>query len=300
MSNEIKTLLDNLKSSSTDLSSLRQEISAFLSELDSLCEFEDLKKLLESENWPRAVFQVQIADENSEKDKDERAEGICDILLPPLEGKKFLDFGCGEGHVVDYASKFADFSVGYDIVRSPRSRFEWENEASKTLLTTYSETAKRKGPYDIILLYDVLDHAQGSTPQEILSFAKSMLADGGKIYVRTHPWTSRHGGHAYRKTNKAFVHLVFTEEELASMGLELEHNLKIRAPIAIYNSWLEGSGLKNSIEPELDHQDVESFFRENSLVRKRILKAFEKDEWKDECPVWQMSQCFWDYVLEKE
>jgi hypothetical protein len=50
----------------------------------------------------------------------------------------------------------------------------------------------------------------------------------------------------------------------------------------------------------LDRQEVEDFFKENPLVRKRILKAFGKEEWKDDCPAWQMSQCFWDYVLEKE
>lgn len=281
-------------------SNLRKVLSDLMKSLDSFCEFEDLKRLLESEDWPQAVFQVQIADENSEKDKDERAEGISDILLPPLDGKKFLDFGCGEGHVANHASKSADFSVGYDIVKSPRSRFDWEGEGDKALFTTDIEKARAKGPFDVILLYDVLDHARESAPQDILALAKSMLADNGKIYVRMHPWTSRHGGHAYRKINKAFVHLVFTEEELGYLGLELEHNLKIKAPVATYASWLAGPGLKNSVEPELDQQDVEAFFKDTPVVRKRILQSFGKEEWKDECPAWQMSQCFWDYVLEKE
>lgn len=298
---KIKAMIDEaISCDSVDKIEIRETLAYFSSRLDHICEFEDLKKLLESEDWPRAVFQVQIADENSEKDKDERAEGIADILLPPLEGKKFLDFGCGEGHVVNHASKSADFSVGYDIVKSPRSRFEWEVEGEKTLLTTDIEKVRAKGPFDVILLYDVLDHVKESTPQDILAVAKSLLADGGKMYVRMHPWTSRHGGHAYRKINKAFVHLVFTEEELSHLGVELEHNLKIKTPVATYGSWLEGSGLKNSAEPELDQQDVESFFKDNPVVRKRVLRTFGKEEWKDECPAWQMSQCFWDYVLEKE
>lgn len=278
---------------------LRKKFSDAFDAINSSCEFEDLRTLLESNEWPQAVHSVQIADENSEKDKEERAEGIADILLPPLEGKKFLDFGCGEGHVANYASKFANISVGYDIVKSERSAFSW-NKDEGLFLTTDLESVKAKGPYDVILVYDVMDHLQNSTPKELFALLALMLADGGKIYARMHPWTSRHGGHAYRKINKAFVHLVFTEEELSSMGLELEHNLKIKAPIATYNSWLEGSGLKNSIEPELDQQDVEPFFRENALVRSRILKVFDKDEWRDDCPTWQMSQCFWDYVLERD
>ena len=301
---EVKKILDGLKSKSSDLTALRQVVSGFVSELDSLCEFDDLKKLLNSDDWPRAVFQVQIADENSEKDKDDRAEGIADILLPPLNSKRFLDFGCGEGHVANYAAKFADFSVGYDIVKSPRSRFDWESECDNSLFTTDIEKARAKGPFDIILLYDVLDHAQESTTKEILALAKSMLADNGKIYVRTHPWTSRHGGHAYRKINKAFVHLVFTEEELKSMGVEPEHNFKIMAPLSTYNSWINDSGLKNSDKPELDQQEVELFFRDNPVVNKRIMKLFGAKEWGEGVPpgkpVWQMSQCFCDYVLEKE
>lgn len=284
----------------SDASNLKNILLDLARSLDSLCDFDDLRNLVQSDGWPEAVFHEEIADEDSESDKQERAENIVKILLPSMEGKKFLDFGCGEGHVVDYVAGFADFSVGYDIFKNPRSRFEWENEGANTLLTTDLDKARRKGPYDIILLYDVLDHAQATTPQEILSLAKSMLDDHGRIYVRTHPWTSRHGGHVYKKINKAFVHLVFTDEELVRLGVEPDHNLKVKAPIDTYKSWLKDSGLKNSINPELDRQEVEAFFKDNPIVRKRILQAFGKEEWTAGCPEWQMSQCFWDYVLEKE
>lgn len=262
------------------------------------CSLDDLKKVLDSCEWPRAVPDFQIADEASEKDKTERAEGIYEMILPSLSGKKFLDFGCGEGHVANYASKSADFSVGYDTIRNPRSIFEWDNKKDKFLLTTDFSKVESEGPYDTILIYDVLDHAQD--PKEVLAKAKSVLAEDGRIYVRTHPWTSRHGGHAYRKINKAFVHLVFTEEELRSMGVELEHNVKSMRPVDNFNSWLEGSGLKKSTDPELDQQQVEPFFKENPIIRKRILDNFGIEEWTEGLPEWQMSQCFWDYVLEGE
>lgn len=261
--------------------------------------FDELKRLLESDEWPEAIFQVQIADENSESDKEERAEGITDMILPPLEGKKFLDFGCGEGHIVNYASKSAGMSVGYDIVKNSKSRFEWELEGENVLLTTDLEKAKSKGPYDVILLYDILDHAQVQTPEEILKIVCSLLSEEGKVYLRTHPWTSRHGGHAYRKLNKAFMHLVFTEEELKSMDIELEPNMKVKFPISSYNSWIKDSGLVKSMEPELDEQEVEIFFSKKTIVRDRILSFFEAKEWKEECPEWQMSHCFWDYILER-
>ncbi|NBT57225.1 methyltransferase domain-containing protein [bacterium] len=267
--------------------------------IENEAEFKVLKGLLESDQWPEAVFSLQIADENSESDKAERAEGIADILLPPFSGKKFLDFGCGEGHVAKYVSSEAAVSVGYDITRSHSSKIDWENKKDNLLLTTDFNKATSEGPYDIVMIYDVLDHSSVDL-SEILEKAKSVLAEDGKIYLRCHPWTGRHGGHAYRKINKAFVHLVFKEDELEEMGVKLEWNRKILFPIGTYNKAIEEAGLVRESEPEVDTQEVESFFEENPLVKSRILAAFGLDKWTAEKPAFQMSQCFLDYVLKKK
>lgn len=257
-------------------------------------EFAVLKGLLESEAWPEAVPQFQIADEDSEKDKEERAAGIVDIMLPPVMGKKFLDFGCGEGHVAKYASNEASFATGYDV-RSGGS-LGWENRGERLLLTTDFEKVKSEGPYDLVLIYDVLDHA--SDPREVLFMAKSVLADGGSIHLRIHPWCGRHGGHLYRKLNKAFAHLVFRDDELESMGVKPEDVNKVVYPLNYYSEIIREAGLSSS-EPEVDGQEVEGFFRENPLVRSRILKNFGIPEWQHDKPSFQMSQCFVDYILRK-
>jgi cyclopropane fatty-acyl-phospholipid synthase-like methyltransferase len=261
-------------------------------------EFEVLKKLLESNNWPEAVFEAQIADENSEKDKEERAEGISDILLPVLDNKKFLDFGCGQGHVVKYNSKFASISVGYDIKNSVFP-FIWEKLQDKMLLTTDFSKVEEQGPYDVILLYDVLDHVENETMEQVLEKAKSVLAQDGTIYLRCHPWSGRHGGHAYKKINKAFINLVFSDEELTELGLVLEPNQKIVYPIKTYDTAIRNVGLVKQSEAELDTQEVEEFFEQNPLVKNRILKSFGIEEWSASTPKFQMSQCFLDYVLKK-
>lgn len=255
-----------------------------------------LKSLLESDAWPEAVFKLQIADDNIESDKEERAEGIADIMLPPTVGKKFLDFGCGEGHVARYVSNEALLSVGYDLVRSEKSILPWEDRQEKFLLTTDFEKVRAEGPYDMILIYDVLDHT--NDPASILSRAKSVLSDEGAIYVRCHPWCGRHGGHVYKSINKAFVHVVFTDEELKTLGVKSEFTKKITYPLDTYKNAIQASGL-NSSEPEIDSQEVESFFSENPLVKSRMLKAFGITEWTSEKPVFQLSQCFVDYVLKK-
>jgi hypothetical protein len=64
-----------------------------------------LEPLLKSDQWPQAVNEYLICDLNSEDDKDARAQGIIAAMIDPdLTGKKFLDFGCGEGHVVNERS----------------------------------------------------------------------------------------------------------------------------------------------------------------------------------------------------
>jgi 2-polyprenyl-3-methyl-5-hydroxy-6-metoxy-1,4-benzoquinol methylase len=279
---------------------LNKMISEAISILKSNEEFLTIKQLLKSEEWPNAVFEVQIADENSEEDKKERAEGIADIILPNLNHKKFLDFGCGEGHVAKYAAKNANLSIGYETEKNPNSKLEWEDKKENLLLTTDFEKVKEEGPYDIILIYDVLDHAKEESMTKVLEKAKSVLSDEGNIYLRCHPWCGRHGGHAYRKINKAFVHLVFTEDELEEMGLVLEPTQKVLFPLITYSKAIEDAGLINSQEKEIDFQDVEPFFSENPIVKNRILKAFGIEKWvKNEKPAFQMSQCFVDYVLKK-
>jgi 2-polyprenyl-3-methyl-5-hydroxy-6-metoxy-1,4-benzoquinol methylase len=279
----------------------KEMISEAISILQSSEEFLVIKQLLESEEWPNAVFEVQIADENSEADKKERAEGIVDIILPSLDNKKFLDFGCGEGHVAEYAAKNSNLSIGYEMKKNPNSQLEWEDKKENFLLTTDFEKVKKEGPYDIILIYDVLDHAKEESMAQVLEKAKLVLSDNGNIYLRCHPWVSRHGGHAYRKINKAFVHLVFTEDELEKMGLELEFNNKALYPLATYLKAIEDAGLEKVNEEEIDFQDVEPFFSENAVVKERLLKLYGIKEWGDSGrPAFQMSQCFVDYVLKKQ
>jgi 2-polyprenyl-3-methyl-5-hydroxy-6-metoxy-1,4-benzoquinol methylase len=256
----------------------------------------DINKILTSDAWPEAVYDFQIVDDDSEDEKMNRAEGVIDILIQEnLENKKFLDFGCGEGHMAKYASKDTIFSVGFDIIKSEKSKFDWEKEDEKFLLTTDINKVKEKAPYDIILIYDVLDHARN--PEDLLNQARELLSQDGNIYLRCHPWCSRHGSHLYRKINKAFVHLVFTEKELEDMGYKTEeYNNKITAPILSYKEMIEDSKLKiKENYPEIEYQEVEDFFKNSEEIKNRILQQTSRNDF----PEFQMSQCFLDYILTK-
>lgn len=283
------------------LQKLRDLVDELMASLDAqeagphASDFERLRSLLDSDAWPPAVFEEQLVDEGSESDKMDRAEAICDIMLPPLSGVRFLDFGCGEGHVARYASFKAALSVGYD----PAASSHWDQGGDRLVLTSDLEKVASEGPYDIVLVYDVVDHAS-EEPSEVLRKAGSVLADDGRIHLRCHPWSGRHGGHLYRKLNKAFAHLVFGEEELKGMGMGPTDNRKIHFPLSAYDRAITEAGLEAVSDLEVDRQDVEPFFRSNPLVSSRILASFGLDEWTDDKPGYQMSQCFVDYVLKKK
>ena len=288
---KIRDLINELIASIEDTTSIKNSVPSV--KVENEAELNILKSLLDSNEWPEAVFSAQITDDSSEKDKKERAEGIVDMLLPPLDGKKFLDFGCGDGHVVNHVSKDASLAVGYDINKSG----DWE-KVDKGLLTQDFEKVKSMGPYDIILIYDVLDHVL-EPMEDALSKVKSVLSENGKIYLRCHPWVSRHGGHAYNKINKAFIHLVFNDGELNALGINLDFNRKVLMPLAVYGAAIENANLALESEPELDTQELEEFFSSNPLIRSRILKSFGINEWKAEKPGFQLSQCFVDYILKQ-
>lgn len=250
-----------------------------------------LKSLVFDPQWPEAVSTWNIVDPNLESDKIARATALIEMMIDvPLSGLRFLDFGCGEGHVVKKAMDFGtSFSLGYDIKQ--QGSLDWDS-----LLTTDLEKVKQNAPYDIVLIYDVLDHTEEQTPVEILRIVKELLSDTGKIYIRCHPWCSRHGGHLYEQgLNKAYAHLIFTEDELNQMGIVLKPNNKVLFPIKTYVDWLNAANL-TELERTPDLRQVELFFKENSLVKNRIYQTFGRPEW-DEFPIFQLEQTFVDFIV---
>jgi 2-polyprenyl-3-methyl-5-hydroxy-6-metoxy-1,4-benzoquinol methylase len=263
-------------------------------------EFDRLVTLLNTPEWPNAVDPILIVDANSEQDKEDRADGILDLIIETsLKDKAFLDFGCGEGHVVKKSvSQNPKMAVGFDIAISNRWS-SWEQKPN-TFFTNNWEEVHKRGPYNVVLIYDVIDHILDPEPELVnkLKVVKSVCAPGAKIYVRCHPYTSRHANHLYRQLNKAFVHIIFTEEELKQLGYSGMPIRRVLFPISFYKRVFEAAGFRLIRKnPQISRETVEQFFQ-RPLIASRIMRNWKGTANESKMPLFQLELQFLDYLLE--
>jgi SAM-dependent methyltransferase len=250
---------------------------------------QEAREFIEKSDWPEAVPSKQICD-SPEKVK-ERAENLLDLFVGEhLKDKRFLDYGCGQGHTIPEALKReAAVAIGYDV-NLKDCKFDMPNFVSNF------EEVKKNAPFDIVLLHDVLDHIVVIDPIQALVQIKSVMSNKGRLYVRNHPWSSRHGGHLYLQKNKAFLHLIFDEVELARIGgIIPEHNIKVVTPIDTYRYWFKEAGFR--IRSEIPVKDcVEEFFKTPSVIQDRL-----KKHWSDPTIMENhLEISFVEYVVEPE
>lgn len=255
-------------------------------------EFKTLREAVQSDEWPSAVNPMLICDPDSLTDIEDRAKGIIELLITEdLIEKKFLDYGCGNGATVNAATEYkTSLSIGYDIENQ-----NWQSKNGSILTSNWLEVEQNK-PYDIILLFDVIDHLSGESPTDVLKKIKNVLSENGKIYMRCHPWTSRHGTHLYHNLNKAYLHLIFSPEELQALLPEsknAEPNICVTYPIKTYTSYIEEAGLK-IVNRKNTTETVEEFFKEPKIA-KRIMNKTKFENF----PEFQMSLQFVDFILSK-
>ncbi len=276
-----------------------------LVQADKTNEFDSLKMLLNSDQWPHAIDPTLICNAENEQDKEDRAEGIIDLVVDVhLKNLSFLDFGCGDGHVVEKTRQQGPRrAVGFDI-KTYEKWDEWES--SETIFHTNDwEEVQRAGPYNAILMYDVIDHIIGHENEVInaLKRIKSVAAPGVKVFVRCHPWCSRHATHLYHKMNKAYLHVIFTSEELEKMGLITENEArKIIHPIITYQNWFRQAGFQVPKQPNITSENIENFFVDTPVVARRIKSHWaashdHKLRTGQTFPTIQLQQQFLDFVL---
>ena len=265
---EIKNALDNNlrameRNYATSLQEMHNEFASLTHQLEKVglpkidnyaMQIEAIKRKL-AEDWP-----VAVDPETLELSEEVRAEYILDfIVMEHLENTKFLQYECGTGHIINEASnRNVQLAMGYDT----KQEREFYNSPN-TVFTCDFEEVKRHAPFDIVLLYDVLDHA--NNPEEILRKVKGLLSPKGRVFVRCHPWCSKHGGHLYDQINKAYLHLILNEVELTRMGYECKKTNKIYHPIQTYHRWFDSTGY-NIFQEQPIISDPDSIFLEDPEI----------------------------------
>ena len=256
-------------------------------------QFEKWEKEYLGEEWPAAVPPSMIV--TDEQQKWIRARSICNYYLPDINGLRVLDFGCGAGHVAVAASQQAKRSVGYDIVDKFVESYDFDYDKTKFVLTTdWKEVAKIQ-KFDVVLLYDVLDHIQPNRVEAAFRTIASVCSPNTKVHVRCHPWTSPHGGHVYENVNKAFAHFFMDEARLQKH--QNEYVNPIIRPMHTYRSWFKEYGFKevemSKIQYPWDTDKNAELFKGDRQQRMDELKMGDP---KWQCSVFQME--FVDFVLQ--
>lgn len=280
--NEEKEIIKKIYFKIEELSSLVKGLEAKLSKEDLIPvsekeEFNILKSLLYSETWPEAAKDDQICNFEDDGSKFIRAENILDIFglsEPDLKGKRFFDFGCGEGHLVQKAKeRGARVSVGFDIKKFDNNIWNKKDIFLTDSWEDINRDVEKNGKYDFVTVYDVIDHIEGDLDN---SLARLASVASSLIYVRCHPFCSRHGFHFYNQLNKAFVHLIFSKKELLELGLHQEHHtICLNTPTNFYSVIL--SNKFHTLDFDVVRTPVEDFIKNNDLIKKRI-----KNNWYSE------------------
>lgn len=167
--------------------------------------------LLAIDCWPESILSSIANKKPSDQDQMHRANAVLDTMLDrSVDGLKFLDYGCGEGWM---AQEICKRGVAESWAYDHQANARWSSLNGVKAISSRDQFPKTNNYFDVIMLYDVLDHCED--PVELMSHVKSCISHTGVVYVRCHPWTSKHASHLFKHgLNKAYLHLFLNWSEL--------------------------------------------------------------------------------------
>jgi len=212
-----------------------------------------LQALRDIDCWPEAVGPYLVGKKASDEDQVNRANSVLDMMVDrSMEGKAFLDFGCGEGWITqEVVKRGVSEALGYDI----KVDAKWGEKEGAKFTNEFSTMPHQH--FDFVMLYDVLDHCED--PVDVMAKVRTVLKPEGTVFVRCHPWTSRHATHLYKQgLNRAYWHMFLSWDELKEeIKDEPMFTRPEKDPVSAYRWWFNSF----SIEKErLIQEDVSEFF----------------------------------------
>lgn len=264
------SIIPTLKS---DIARLNKQVEYLNVALDALLNYKMTDIPFEQliEKWPVAVAEDLICNTSAE-DLRIRAENILNYFVADsITGKKV--------YIIPSDEQMYHCCVDRQVVSMP-----CDNDKHPEL----------SGQYDAIVLYDCLDYL--INPELYIANLKNHLVDGGKVYIRFHPWCSRSGTHLYKSINKAYFHLVFSPDEIQSIfGQKVDFTYPVTRPIETYDKWVSGYKV---LHKNVVCDDIEDFFYSDDKIIKRICSHYETFNGLL-LPSEHLSVLFVDYVLQK-
>jgi len=156
-----------------------------------------------------------------------KLEVIKDILMP-LDGKKLLDVGCGDGR---FCYELNSDQIGYvGVDYSDRAiTFARAFNPSATFHVVNSSTLSYREEFDVIVMIDVLEHIPPEEATQSLQNIQQALRSGGLFLISvpsTHlPLTQKHYQHFTPEILKAVVPDQLKLKEMLGYG-DFKHYYK--------------------------------------------------------------------------
>jgi 2-polyprenyl-3-methyl-5-hydroxy-6-metoxy-1,4-benzoquinol methylase len=107
------------------------------------------------------------------------------------KGEKVLDIGCGQDQPLAKIlsggiSTVPGIYVGVDLNRvKEKVKMAWAEIHDEFNFIEQWEELKDKGPFDKVACFEVIEHMEPPNGVKMLTAAKNLLADNGKIYLST-------------------------------------------------------------------------------------------------------------------
>jgi len=225
---------------------------------DKLKELTELRFQIRKDDWPKAI---------DDKESDPSHDFLGSLSIP-IKNQSVLEFGgCDYNLGVSLKKDYdAEKVVSYDIELCRYKKTMLHN--SSVVYTDNFKLVQQKGNYNIILVNDIIDHVENSN-YWLHHLCDLIDKDTGRIFIRCHPYTSKNGTHIGEQTNKAFLHLIFNDNELATLGVTNKFTRKTIDSTKSYRKLFEECGLK-IVKEVIKKEVVESMFLTDSRITERI------------------------------
>lgn len=192
-----------------------KQLEPLVKQAEEILAKRELTYRIDPAKWPKATYEHL-------SDWSLKFQSIKDAAAIPADliGKNILLYGCNDPYLTNVISEYSSNTVLYN-----RHHISTEPNVKQSSIIT---EVKQYAPFDLVIYWDVLDHyfddyyedyygpmashlTCAEAQEDLLNIGLALLNENGKIFVRCHPWYSRHGGHL--KSNVAFKHLLVNDTE---------------------------------------------------------------------------------------